>query len=913
VRYIIDRLKALARQLPTPRGLLILTIVVGGIVVVVAQSPWTLVAGSIGLAALAMLFLLTAARQREDHERIKILQSRSSSQQPVLPAVHRVGPSDESEREERVQRARAIVGRARQQSVITDHASRREFGGRTSRVLAPQAEPLITVVVPCFNEERFVGDTLESLRRQRFTDWECIVVDDASTDGSLAEIWRYAKVDERIRVIRHKVNSGLSASRNTGLRAARGAYVTFLDADDMLMADSLLERAEMLAAIDDDAVAGVYCGVQIVGEAIDIDALPPTPRSGPEATVDFVSSGHICPFTAHAPLLRTDVVRGMGGFDESMHHGAEDWDLWYRLMRGGYRFVGTGSTSAIYRQKERSMAKVMSYEHVAEASRLTDRAYEPMSVDNMVESAPCPLTAPKQEYERLVTIGRRTVRYATIALLAGDADAAERLIAEMEPVPSAVRDVHLTSEQAIASGFRRSLGLSDEDLELLRADLAPLEARMLDLLGRIPSADVQGGRKPPSVDVLFAPQTAEMCSMMVEVARRLDEASYAFLDLERVTGASGVQSVLKANAVDASSLNQWVLNSGHARALVVAFPRDGAIEELSALITESGGSVVELTRPEDVTMRVEDTPSYATPTIPATREDAVAVIGSALAVGAPSVDFGTPNDDGRLAWVAATEMDPDNVFAVEENPDTRFDATDVARFKDRHKGERCVIIGTGPSLNEVDLRELAGEATIGVNGIFYAADKMGFDPTYYVVEDTLIMRDNVDRIREYAAGHKFFPSIYRDAVGEAPNVTYFMMNRGFHAPRSPAFCVPRFSTDAAQRIYSGQSVTTINLQLAYYMGFTEVVLIGMDFSYTTPKDASVEGDHILSQGDDPNHFHPDYFGKGKVWKNPKLDRALANYQLAKLMFEADGRRIVNATPGGKLEVFERIDYQDLFG
>ena len=138
------------------------------------------------------------------------------------------------------------------------------------------------------------------------------------------------------------------------------------------------------------------------------------------------------------------------------------------------------------------------------------------------------------------------------------------------------------------------------------------------------------------------------------------------------------------------------------------------------------------------------------------------------------------------------------------------------------------------------------------------------------------------------------------------------MNRGFYEGRSPSFCVPRFSTNAGLRLFSGQSVTAINLQLAYFMGFAEVVLIGMDFSYTVPEDSVVEGNRILSQGDDPNHFHPDYFGKGKVWKDPKLDRVLANYQLAKLMYEADGRRIVNATPGGKLELFERVPFDELF-
>jgi hypothetical protein len=108
-------------------------------------------------------------------------------------------------------------------------------------------------------------------------------------------------------------------------------------------------------------------------------------------------------------------------------------------------------------------------------------------------------------------------------------------------------------------------------------------------------------------------------------------------------------------------------------------------------------------------------------------------------------------------------------------------------------------------------------------------------------------------------------------------------------------------------------VTIINLQLAYYMGFTEVILIGMDFSYTIPDDAKIDGSNITSMSDDPNHFHPDYFGKGKVWKDPQLDRVLANYRLANLVYESDGRRIVNATPGGKLELFERVPYDELFG
>ena len=138
------------------------------------------------------------------------------------------------------------------------------------------------------------------------------------------------------------------------------------------------------------------------------------------------------------------------------------------------------------------------------------------------------------------------------------------------------------------------------------------------------------------------------------------------------------------------------------------------------------------------------------------------------------------------------------------------------------------------------------------------------------------------------------------------------MNRGFYEKSSPNYCVPRFSTDATKELFCGQSVTYINLQLAYFMGFSEVHLIGMDFSYIIPDSHKRTGDVLLSDSDDENHFHKDYFGKGKTWKDPKLDRVGMNYRMAKLVFESTGRKVYNATVGGSLEIFDRIDYYSLF-
>jgi hypothetical protein len=134
------------------------------------------------------------------------------------------------------------------------------------------------------------------------------------------------------------------------------------------------------------------------------------------------------------------------------------------------------------------------------------------------------------------------------------------------------------------------------------------------------------------------------------------------------------------------------------------------------------------------------------------------------------------------------------------------------------------------------------------------------------------------------------------------------MNRGFYEKTSPNYVIPRFSTDASKVLYCGQSVTYINLQLAFFMGFTEVYLIGMDFDYVIPESHKRTGDVLLSDSDDPNHFHKNYFGKGKTWKDPKLDRVLLNYKMANLVYTAVGRQIFNATKGGKLEEFPRVDY-----
>lgn len=232
----------------------------------------------------------------------------------------------------------------------------------------------------------------------------------------------------------------------------------------------------------------------------------------------------------------------------------------------------------------------------------------------------------------------------------------------------------------------------------------------------------------------------------------------------------------------------------------------------------------------------------------------------------------------------------------------------LAALKDKHKGERCFIMGNGPSLNQCDLTKLRGEITFGVNSIFLNTDQMGFVPTYYVVEDILVAEDRARQIDAFKGPTKFFGNYLRRFLSEGPDTlwTNVRVNYADYAN------FPHFSTDAVRQLWVGGTVSYICLQLAYHMGFRDVHLVGFDHNYAIPNDAKIDGNRIETTSTDPNHFHPDYFGKGYRWHNPRVDRMEIAYVRAKREFEAVGRRVTNATMGGKLEVFERVNYEELF-
>lgn len=233
----------------------------------------------------------------------------------------------------------------------------------------------------------------------------------------------------------------------------------------------------------------------------------------------------------------------------------------------------------------------------------------------------------------------------------------------------------------------------------------------------------------------------------------------------------------------------------------------------------------------------------------------------------------------------------------------------LADLRDIHRGQRCFIIGNGPSLNRLDITLLANEITFGVNAIYTNYEKMGFYPTYYVVEDYLVAEDRAAEINRYSGSKfKFFGNYLRYCL--TPDEKTIVLNVMMNYDEYEGF--PKFSESALHKVWVGGTVSYLCMQLAYYMGFSEVYLIGFDHSYSIPDSARISGSVITSTENDVNHFNSAYFGKGLRWHDPMVDRMEASYRRAREHYSAGGRAIYNATAGGKLEVFERVKYETLF-
>jgi glycosyltransferase involved in cell wall biosynthesis len=200
------------------------------------------------------------------------------------------------------------------------------------------SSPLVTVVIPCYNQGRFLGEAIESVLSQSYSDFEIIVVDDGSTDDTAQVASRYEEVHEEVRLIRQE-NRGLAGARNRGLAEARGEYVVFLDSDDRLLPNALEVGVRELEARPQCAlVAGRQTLIKEDGSPSSYEPqlagsqrrlLPPRHIGGDIYLTILSRKYHIFCGTV---MYRRFVFDDVGQFDPELK-ASEDYDLYFRIAR----------------------------------------------------------------------------------------------------------------------------------------------------------------------------------------------------------------------------------------------------------------------------------------------------------------------------------------------------------------------------------------------------------------------------------------------------------------------------------------------------------------------------------------------------------------------------------------------------
>ncbi|HET9503948.1 MAG TPA: glycosyltransferase [Hymenobacter sp.] len=201
---------------------------------------------------------------------------------------------------------------------------------------------LISIIIPCYNYGWLLAETLESVVRQSYRAWECIVIDDGSGDNTKQVAEEFASRDSRIKYA-YQANAGMSAARNNGLRQAKGDYVQFLDADDLLTPHKLeVQIAKLQQSPEVDILYGDmryfrHGQPDVLARDFDMgdsDWMVPMHGSGIPIIESLIKNNKL---PINAALTSRKLIEQVGGFDESLR-SMEDWEFWLRCALAGATF-----------------------------------------------------------------------------------------------------------------------------------------------------------------------------------------------------------------------------------------------------------------------------------------------------------------------------------------------------------------------------------------------------------------------------------------------------------------------------------------------------------------------------------------------------------------------------------------------
>ena len=560
--------------------------------------------------------------------------------------------------------------------------------------------PSVGIVISVGRDGHLLGGALRSVRKQRYKQWRCVVVDDASVHDIGAAVGPFRRTDGRIELLRHAAAGGVSAARNTGLRHLDTDLVIFLDAADRLASNALFEVVSVLERWRHEAaVAGVLTDVS---EQVQGQYRRRSTGSSPVAVVDWINYNDRVPFGIREVALRRDLVARSGGFDESLAGGAADWELRFRLLRHGYRFEPSRSHS-VDDLRHRESVSSRGHTWPQTGVKLVEAAEQWAQLDDSLtvgRGAAAPLSRARAvlaDAERAAAeIGSRVTTAGSLdPLLTSEVFSALDLVA----VPEGRR--HDLVRAAI-SGACRVLGVSPQDT----GQLSVAAQNKLERIGRAVAAemldrpyepahdpagyDATSRHLPP--DVLLAAESVADVQALLPIAGRSDpNVRVAAVDLEVVNGCSGANDAWRAAGVGLARYHDVM----------------GAITAVGTLFACApvGPVVADLlsaARRAQVHCQVVEVP------------------GRPAALPCSGADRVAPSDD-LDAWNVTTFS---ALLPVEDGP---LDVNSVERLEalhNQHRGEVAVVIGNGPSLNDTELEILTGVPTFGVNAIFLAKDRL---------------------------------------------------------------------------------------------------------------------------------------------------------------------------------------------
>ena len=220
------------------------------------------------------------------------------------------------------------------------------------------------------------------------------------------------------------------------------------------------------------------------------------------------------------------------------------------------------------------------------------------------------------------------------------------------------------------------------------------------------------------------------------------------------------------------------------------------------------------------------------------------------------------------------------------------------RFRDCHRGERMVLVCNGPSLNQTDFSLIRNEVSMGLNKIYLGFKKLRFYPRYYAAINRRVIEQSAREIQSLNC-IRFLRDLGADNPLPESALTYLLPSR----PER------RFHENLCAGFFEGYTVTFAALQIAFFMGFEAVVIVGMDHRYSF--EGAPNEPRELS-GPDPNHFDSSYFS-GHTWDNPDLANSERFYAMARETFEGAGRRIIDCTVDGACTVFEKSRLEEVLG